>query len=231
MVNARLTAVRDTAAPAPAPAPARSSCRNVPETRESIIRAACAVFGREGYAGSSIAVIAVAAKVAKRTVYNHFPDKAQLFRGVLLDSAAALAAKRTAAVDHHLGSADDAGAALLALALDWAGPAPARDGHASLVRQLYGEAGRLPVGTLEEWCAIWTHGVHEALARCLRQLDERGLLDIADAELAAQQFSLFVSTDVDRRSFHGAVQLDALRTAAFVTSGVRTFLRLYGPAA
>ncbi|MEV5986378.1 helix-turn-helix domain-containing protein [Streptomyces sp. NPDC052051] len=53
--------------------------RGMPEKRRSIAQAARAVFGREGYSRASVDANAVEAGVSKRTIYNHFTDKEQLF--------------------------------------------------------------------------------------------------------------------------------------------------------
>jgi AcrR family transcriptional regulator len=42
------------------------------ETRERIVRAACAVYAREGFRNASIQAIAAAAEVSPATVLNHF---------------------------------------------------------------------------------------------------------------------------------------------------------------
>jgi AcrR family transcriptional regulator len=61
--------VTDGFAPASSPA----------QTRLQIIRAAQVVFGRSGYAGGRTLDIAATARVTERTVFRHFPTKAELF--------------------------------------------------------------------------------------------------------------------------------------------------------
>jgi AcrR family transcriptional regulator len=61
--------VGDTAPPASSPA----------QTRLQIIRAAQEVFGRSGYAGGRTLDVAATARVTERTVFRHFPTKAELF--------------------------------------------------------------------------------------------------------------------------------------------------------
>jgi AcrR family transcriptional regulator len=58
-------------AAAPASSPAR--------TRLRIIRAAQEVFGRSGYGGGRTLDVASIARVTERTVFRHFPTKAELF--------------------------------------------------------------------------------------------------------------------------------------------------------
>ncbi|MFZ6843099.1 TetR/AcrR family transcriptional regulator [Undibacterium sp. RuTC16W] len=61
--------------------------------REAILQAAIAEFLAHGFDATSMDKIAASAAVSKRTVYNHFPSKDDLFEAILLqlwDSSAAL---------------------------------------------------------------------------------------------------------------------------------------------
>jgi AcrR family transcriptional regulator len=60
-------------------------------TRSAILRAASDLFGRQGYAATSVDEIAAAAGVAKGAVYHHFASKERLFEPVLEATTAALA--------------------------------------------------------------------------------------------------------------------------------------------
>ena len=51
-------------------------------TRKAILSAAKDLFGREGFAGTSVDDIAAAAGVAKGAVYHHFPTKEAVFEAV-----------------------------------------------------------------------------------------------------------------------------------------------------
>jgi AcrR family transcriptional regulator len=51
-------------------------------TRSRIVDAARAVFGREGYGGTSIGLIANAAAINRATFYLHFSGKVDVFRAV-----------------------------------------------------------------------------------------------------------------------------------------------------
>lgn len=51
--------------------------------REAIVQAAIAEFRENGFAGTSMDRVAAAAEVSKRTVYNHFPSKDELFEAIL----------------------------------------------------------------------------------------------------------------------------------------------------
>ena len=57
--------------------------RNTSKKRESILNAATEAFMKDGYDNSSMDRISELANASKRTVYNHFPSKEDLFRAVL----------------------------------------------------------------------------------------------------------------------------------------------------
>lgn len=53
--------------------------------REAIIQAAVAEFREFGFQGTSMDRVAARAEVSKRTVYNHFPSKDELFAATLFE--------------------------------------------------------------------------------------------------------------------------------------------------
>ena len=61
------------------PVPTRLTDRK----RDAIVVAAIAEFREHGFAGTSMDRVAAAAEVSKRTVYNHFPSKDELFAAIL----------------------------------------------------------------------------------------------------------------------------------------------------
>ncbi|MEX0427829.1 TetR/AcrR family transcriptional regulator [Nocardioides sp. DS6] len=63
----------------------RAGTKGVPRAdREAqIVRAACEVFGTEGYAGTSVAVVAARAGISKPLVYQYFGSKEGLFSACL----------------------------------------------------------------------------------------------------------------------------------------------------
>ena len=52
--------------------------------RDAIVQAAIAEFRQHGFNGTSMDRVAAAAEVSKRTVYNHFPSKEDLFEAILM---------------------------------------------------------------------------------------------------------------------------------------------------
>lgn len=65
---------------APPPAAPRLTDRK----RDAIVQAAIGEFRENGFNGTSMDRVAAAADVSKRTVYNHFPSKEELFEAILL---------------------------------------------------------------------------------------------------------------------------------------------------
>ena len=65
---------------APLPAAPRLTDRK----RDAIIQAAIAEFRENGFNGTSMDRVAAVADVSKRTVYNHFPSKEELFEAILM---------------------------------------------------------------------------------------------------------------------------------------------------
>ena len=52
--------------------------------RDAIVQAAIGEFCEHGFNGTSMDRVAAAAEVSKRTVYNHFPSKEELFEAILM---------------------------------------------------------------------------------------------------------------------------------------------------
>ena len=64
---------------APQPTP-----RLTDRKRDAIVQAAIGEFREHGFNGTSMDRVASAADVSKRTVYNHFPSKEDLFEAILM---------------------------------------------------------------------------------------------------------------------------------------------------
>src|SRR5918994_407947 len=62
-------------------------------SKEWVFRAACREFAARGFAGANVDRIAAAAGVNKAMIYYHFKSKAALYREILNDMFAAVAAR------------------------------------------------------------------------------------------------------------------------------------------
>ncbi|QNP74067.1 TetR/AcrR family transcriptional regulator [Streptomyces roseirectus] len=202
--------------------------RGMPEKRRAIMRAARAVFGREGYTRAGVDTIALEAGVSNRTIYNHFADKEQLFQMVALEGAEQVTAAIAEILERHLRKIVDVREDLIAFALERVQAVTEFPDHFALVRTIEAEASRIPVDVLESWRDVGPLSAHKRLAPYLRRIGERGLLDLDDAERAANHFNLLTIIDVNQRTFYGALPLPGPEVTTIVIEGVDTFLRLYG---
>jgi AcrR family transcriptional regulator len=203
---------------------ARRPGGGLPDKRRAILAGALEVFARDGYTRASIDAIAAASEVSTRTIYNHFADKARLFQAVIEDSATRVAAAQIAIIDRHLSKVTDVEADLIEFGLAWRTPMPGYADHFRLVRQINAEAGHIPRPAIDRWQQTGPLRVRRELAGRLRQLAERGVLRVDDADRAALHFSLLISGG--EPSYRGCVRPED-EIAEVVTSGVRAFLYGY----
>ncbi|GAA3393208.1 TetR/AcrR family transcriptional regulator [Streptomyces roseoviridis] len=203
--------------------------------RQAIVRAARALFLREGF-GVGMDAIAAEAGVSKVTVYNHFGSKEALFTAVVVG-----------ALDEPLGEPRDGDRdegpdlARLARATDpaalrtaltdagraWIMAVRADEEGRALRTLVATEAHRFPeLG--RAWRERGPAGHHPAVADALRALADRGLLEIPDLEVAVLQlYSLLVFPQMVFEQY-GAELGDDL-SERLLTDGVEMFLRRYAP--
>jgi len=143
-----------------------------PDKRQAVLRGALSVFARDGYSRASIDAIAKEAGVSTRTLYNHFADKADLFRNVIQASAGAAAQDQIALIERHFHKISDLEKDLAAFGEDMC----AHQGHAehfALVRQINAELGHIPAEAIEAWQETGPRKVRKALAAELEKLGFR----------------------------------------------------------
>ncbi|MFF8405621.1 TetR/AcrR family transcriptional regulator [Streptomyces sp. NPDC014846] len=201
------------------------------EERRDVVQAARDVFAREGWTHTTAEDIAARAGVAPETVEHYFRDKERLLLSVLLESAAQVAAALTVAAEEHLVEITDLERDLAALGRAWLAPLTDFPEHFAIIRHIGAEIGRLPAGLLEMWQSAGPRQARRELGRRLERLAELGLLDITDADHAAERFIQLVTGGVVQRSFHGACPLPEFETDTLVGRGVADFIRLFSPAA
>jgi TetR/AcrR family transcriptional repressor of mexJK operon len=200
----------------------------ITRSRALIMAAAAQVFLEQGYPGTSVDDIAVAAGVSKRTVYNVFVDKEQLFRAII-GAAIATAEQFSAGLAATTAQATDAAAALTTLARELA--AFVLGGRVvPLRRLLIGEARRFPEFAVEYYERA-PGRVMAAVAVALRSFADRGLLRVDDAELAAEHFAfLAIGASLDRALFESGTDAAGADTAVErAERGAAAFLRAYAP--
>ncbi|WP_020386690.1 TetR/AcrR family transcriptional regulator [Kribbella catacumbae] len=195
------------------------------DKRQAVLSGGLTVFARDGYARGSIDVIAAEAQVSSRTIYNHFQDKAGLFRAVIQDSAQRVAAAQLEIVDRYLRKVTELEADLIEFGIAWRTPIPDYAEHSALVRQVNAEAGHIPQEAIDAWQETGPLAVRRALADRLAALADEGLLRVEDPMRAALHFSLLISGA--NPSYLGARMTPEEITEA-VTTGVHAFLHGYG---
>lgn len=200
-----------------------------PEKRRAILDGAREVFGRDGYTRASIGVIAKTADVSTRTIYNHFQDKDELFRTVILESAAQVREVQLGDLDRNLSKIVELESDLIALGLAFTTVMPRFSAHFALVRQIQAEVGHIPAEVLRAWQEAGPERVQEDLARRLTGLAAEGLLEIEDARRAALHFVALAGSEVQSRTYYGALPIDEATREEIVTAGIKAFLRAYSP--
>jgi AcrR family transcriptional regulator len=202
----------------------------------AIVRAACEVFGRDGYSRASIDTIAAEAGASTRTLYNHFPGgKGELFRAVMGWSSERVKDEQLALLRRYLDPRrpphpSDLERDLLALARAWVGLMTDFRDHFSLVRHIYAEAGHIPAEALETWQDAGPRAVTREVAAALAALDDQGLINVhGDPAQAAVHLMALISTEINQRSYWGVSPLPQEDVDRLTAVGTRAFLRAYGP--
>lgn len=156
--------------------------RGASPKRDSIEKAAARVFLRDGYAGASMDAIAREAGVSKATLYSHFQGKEDLFGAIARSNC------QQFAVDVQASAAAGAAPAevLRTLGRRFLGNMLSKD-MLALFRILVAEAHRFP--TLGR--AVQSAGPGPScnvLATYFREMTARGVLAVAEPDIAADQF-------------------------------------------
>lgn len=195
------------------------------QKRELILERALEVFVAHGYVGTTTDQLAAAASVSKQTLYKEFGDKEGVFSALIRFACDRVDDPFAPLVEqmHTIDSADDA-VALMATQFTGSIMSPAVQ---QLRRLVIAEATRFPhLGQL-----YWEEGflrVVNSVARCLSILDERGMMDVPDARLAAHHFAgLLLWIPSNQTMFAVTMPLGEQELIETITAGSRAFLRAY----
>lgn len=168
-----------------------------PEKRAAILAGAMSAMARLGYADASIDAVAREAAVSTRTIYKHFPSKAELFRTVIAESTTRIADAETVLIRDYfdqLRPGDPLGPALTELACVWMGAATGEDRtHQMILRQLAADAQHIPRSVVDAWLEAGPRRVRHELALRFRVLADRGELIVDDPDRAAVLFAQLIS--------------------------------------
>ncbi len=194
---------------------------------EAIAQAALRLFLRDGYERTSVDAIAAEAGVSKRTIYNRYSDKENLFRSVLQEMFSEMMAAFGRIADAHLADVTDTERDLTAFLLETAVTLTLAQDRIALVRLIITEAPYFPALLRQERPQ---ETMHATLARVLARLAKAGKLAVPDPNEAAEHlFALTLGRASERSMFSGGTLSNA-ETDRIITGGVRVFLCAYGPA-
>lgn len=207
-------------------ASAEAGRRTRKDKRRAVIDSALEVFLKEGYAATSMDRVADVAGVSKRTIYNHFPSKEDLFLGVI----GSMVDDVLAPVDRTLSSNRPAAQTLHDFTSRYADVMLANS-RISLHRLVLGELNRFP--SLGE--IIYASGYGRAktgMARLLERLVLRGELEIADLDRAADSFWQLTIAPIQRELlFRFDLRKEDIPVSDRIMVGIEEFLRIYGKTA
>lgn len=195
-----------------------------PDAKEAaIIDAARETFLARGYDAASMDAIALSAGVSKRTVYNRFRSKEELFAAAITETCRRVLPVDAAAIEATLPPM----AFVRAIARHFV--RALLDTEALALRRLASfEAGRTPslgVSYLEHGPAFMA----ASYAPLLQRLEKRGLLSLPDPDRAIWQLGALITEPLYTQMLLGAIpaDLDAAIDAQ-IESGILAFWKLYG---
>lgn len=199
----------------------------VVRSQAAVVEAARALFLRQGYAGTTMAQIAAAAGLTKRTVYNNYPDKDALFTQIVRDVTAFADAFAADLRQQFTAGISRAGAPA---ALDELGRRLAlgilRPEVIEMRRLLIGEARQFPQ-LARDYFERAPGQVLDALTSGFTRMAKDGALRVPHPREAAAQFAYLVAGELlDRAVLTGTMPTRKL-VIARARDGVETFLSRY----
>jgi AcrR family transcriptional regulator len=196
------------------------------DKRRAILDAALEVFADSGYSQASIDVIAAKAGVAKPTIYNHFGDKEQLFRAVILEFGAQVSETNIRAIEQLSIRPADLRAELEQLGRRLNGCFEDPRARA-IYRLMVAEIIHFP-DLIDEWRRIGPDRLTEALAGRFAILAGSGYLRQDEAVCTATQFIGLISNQLVAMSAFGTRPVSEEEYEGTIRSGVDTFIRAFG---
>lgn len=196
--------------------------------RNSILETAARVFAREGFAGTTIDMIAAEAGVSRQTIYNQIGDKEKIFAAVVKDTTEKANAGLFATLATFPDDPKDLELELTAFARRLATNCLCDRRSSALLKLVETEGQRYPE-LFQAWREQGPGRVWAAVSARLARLAHAGHLDLDDPDLAARQFMSLVVMDLRPATLLGQRPSEAEIDYA-TQSAVRTFLRAYGKA-
>ncbi len=187
----------------------------------AIIQAAKKIFLKQGFSATNMQDVTDLAKVSKRTVYHHFPDKTALFQAVLAEHW-----ERINNASYFLNNDEMPEDALKKFAKNFLSFLYQRE-TVALFRLMIAESARFPTlcqTLLRQRKAPFT----QALIDYLIAQKNMGNLKIKDVELAASQFMGLLKEDQFWPKLLGFIpELNPKRISTLVNSAIDVFLAAY----
>jgi TetR/AcrR family transcriptional regulator, mexJK operon transcriptional repressor len=193
---------------------------------EAIAQAALRLFLRDGYERTSVDAIAAEAGVSKRTVYNRYADKENLFLSVLRDTYNSMMATFREITEKHLGAVTDVQQDLTGFALEVARTMTTAPDRIALVRLIVSEAPFFPTLMRAQQGPATMHG---HLTAYLARLAGEGRLAVTDPSEAAEHLLALTINRINARTMFGVLPVSEAEVDRIVTGGVAVFVRAYRP--
>jgi len=198
------------------------------DVRRNILDATLQIYLEKGYAGTGTDEVAALASVSKQTIYRHFSDKDDLVQEALRRLIADAEEQGAESFD-VLAESEDLESDLRAFARQHIFDVIQPD-IMQVRRRIISEVERFP-DIARAWYEAAPQRAKEKLTECFERLRDRGLLRMADAEIAAEQFNwLILSIPMNRAMFDPDTVKDRSRHADYADAAVDVFLAAYGAA-
>lgn len=196
--------------------------------RTAIVQAALALFLRDGYARTSVDAIAEEAGVSKRTIYNHYGDKENLFLSVVADTYGSMIGAFVSLIEKYLTDIPDGEVeqSIISFAREIAQLAARSPQRSAMIRLMMAEAPHFPELVTVQ---MRPRGITGAIAARLTRLSARGLLEVPEPEEAANHLFALTMGQMNNRTLFGALPVADEEVTRMATSGARAFLRAYLP--
>jgi TetR/AcrR family transcriptional regulator, regulator of autoinduction and epiphytic fitness len=189
-------------------------------SREAIVDAAEHLFLEHGFGGVSMDDLAEAAGVARRTLYNQFPGKEEIFREMLGRVSRGLGDALPPGIETR-GDVEEVLRLMARALLTF----QARPQFVGIVRLVAAEAGQFPWIAEAFWSVLQPQ--EERFERYLTHLTTLGVLDCPDPRLAASQFLGLLNEPLLWPRVLGRDRVGTPPDAVVVEEAVRLFLLGY----
>jgi len=187
----------------------------------AILEAAAAEFREHGYQGTSMDRISERARVSKRTVYNHFPSKDDLFRSILGD----VWTRGLAVTDIPFRSEialEDQLTEIARAEIDFLSRVEILELSRALMAASM-QSPELAGSTLEE-----LNKMDSGIVAWVKAAGEHGVLSVTDAEMAGHQFKALIKAfSFWPQVMMGRPPLDDGDTEKVIASAIEVFLAAY----